>query len=72
MEKFILSGKTIGNNSKSKVIKISVPLAKHFTPPKNILDLNLPAHAMKELPDSEVADLTLKFVNDAYTIWKPV
>ena len=47
------------------MIKISVPLAKHFTLPKNISDLNLPAHAMKELPDSEVADLTLKFVNDA-------
>ena len=72
MEKFILSGKTIGNNSKSKVIKISVPFANDFTLPKNISDLNLPAHAMKELPDSEVADLTLKFVNDAYTIWKPV
>ena len=65
MEKFILSGKTIGNNSKSKMIKISIPPAKHFTPPKKITDLNLPAHAMKELPDTEVADLTIKFVNDA-------
>ena len=47
------------------MIKISIPSAKHFTPPKKITDLNLPAHAMKELPDTEVADLTIKFVNDA-------